>query len=491
MWYALPLLLQSVTASAAALDEPMIELLDLGEIVGDGKTPVTLHLLVLDEDAQPYQGLEMKFGVDRRVLENLEDMGGGLYRAQWVPPLAGSSRPLKMELRAKTLERERLNRSWSVPMRPPVGHDLSITASPTSLITGDEGVNLSVALSSGSVESRDQGALRLAASVGEPGAISGAGAGTYAARLDVPEATSPRCVQVTAVDARAPEQNYGAMAVPQTVRETVRVTGEADSQLMVRVGDRERGPFPADAYGAAKVELDLPPGTEELVVTSLVDGQRKEATQAVTLAAARRVQLFPLPETIGADPATPYPLRVHVVAPDCRPDAAADLDVQVTAGSVGEPHHEGYGVYVIDYTPPERPGPLTVTASLAGGGWDQASKASTNLGPASTDPVSTLTVTSETQRVQPNGLSAVALTVVARDARGLPVRDLPLSLTVFRGDGSLPATATTDAEGVADVFFTAGRTPGLIGLLVEGGGHTANLDLLQLPPDVAPELILP
>jgi len=491
MWYALPLLLQPAVASASALNEPLIELLAVGEIVGDGETPVPLHLLVLDEDAQPYEGLEMRFGVDRRQLENLEELGGGLYRADWIPPLSGSSRPVKLELRAKTLERERLNRSWSVPMRPPVTHDLSLTASPESLIAGDEGATLSAVLSAGSLESRDQAALRLATSVGALGDASGLGGGVYKAALEVPATTTPRCVQVTAVDARAPEVNYSALAIQQSIRKTVRVTGEPDSQLMVRVGDRERGPFPADAAGAAQVELDLPPGTEALIVTSLVDGQRREATQAVTLASAKRVQLFPLPETIAADPGAPYPIRVHVVSPDCRPDAAADLTLQVTAGSVGEPHHEGFGVYVVEYTPPERPGPLTVTASVAGGGWDQAAKASTDLGPASVEPVSQLSITSETQRVMPNGLSAVALTVVARDARDLPVRELPLKLTVLRGDGTVPATATTDASGVAEIFFTAGRAPGLVGILVEGGGRYANLDIIQLPDDVAPELTLP
>jgi len=54
-----------------------------------------------------------------------------------------------------------------------------------------------------------------------------------------------------------------------------------------------------------------------------------------------------------------------------------------------------------------------------------------------------------------------------------------------------PATATTDAAGVAEVFYTAGREPGLISVLVVGGGHTATVDLLQLPADLAPDLSLP
>ena len=54
MWFVPPFL--SSPASAAALEAPLIELLSVGDVVGDGQTPVTLHLLVLDADARPYQG---------------------------------------------------------------------------------------------------------------------------------------------------------------------------------------------------------------------------------------------------------------------------------------------------------------------------------------------------------------------------------------------------------------------------------------------------
>lgn len=493
MLYALSLLLSppALAQPAEGFDAPLVELLSVGEILGDGKTPVTFHLLILDPSGQPYEGLELKFGVDRRQLENVENLGNGLYRATWTPPMSGRTRIIAIDVRAKTLEKKRLSNAWEVPMRPPTRHDLTLASTPDSLIAGDEAMSIAATLSSGSIESRDHGALRLRSAVGEVGEVTGGTGGVYTASVGIPETRTPRCVQVTAVDARAPSENYGALAVRHATRETVRVVGEPDSQLMVRIGDRERGPFQADAAGAASVELDVQPGTTELVVTSLVDGQRVEKTQPMTVTPTSRVQLFPLPDTLAADPGVSVPVRAFVASPGCLPDAAADLTLQVTTGSIGEPHHEGYGVYVADYTPAERAGPLTITASLADGGWDQSDKASTELGVASTEPVETLAVTAETRRILPNGLTAVGLTISPRDARGLPVRELPVTLVVTRGDGTVPATATTDASGVAEVFYTAGREPGLISVLVVGGGHTATVDLLQLPADLAPDLALP
>jgi hypothetical protein len=87
-----------------------------------------------------------------------------------------------------------------------------------------------------------------------------------------------------------------------------------------------------------------------------------------------------------------------------------------------------------------------------------------------------------------NGTDTVTVTVLAVDAFGLPVPNVALKLGAPRGDGSVPPTAKTDARGMARVAFTAGRTPGLVSVRVEGAGLVTEVPLFQAKDGVGPML---
>jgi len=80
---------------------------------------------------------------------------------------------------------------------------------------------------------------------------------------------------------------------------------------------------------------------------------------------------------------------------------------------------------------------------------------------------------------------------LAVDEFGYPVADVPLQLTLLRGDGKLPTKVTTGPTGIAQVQYTAGREIGLVKLMVEAGDRATQVGLLQLPPELAPGLHLP
>ncbi len=484
-------LVAPASAAEPVLDAPLIELMPVGEIVADGQTPVLLRALILDEWAEPYEDLDLKFGVDRRPVEDLEVLGGGYYQVTWVPPLATSGREVAVEIRAKTPTRERLRRSWTVPLRPPPARELTVSASPERLIAGDGGAELELALS-GSVQVAEGARLLLASSAGELGAVRPEGAGRYAARLTIGDAEQPRCVLVAAVDARAPAATAGLLVLPQASRRSVRLSGEPGGQVMIGLGEGERGPYPVDSSGALTVELDLPPGVSEAAVVSLNDGRRSESRQALPVRPSRRVQLVPLPDALPADPGEHILIRAAVVSPDCRPDGGAAPHFTASAGSLGPPRYEGGGIFVAEYTPPPEPGRLTLGVALDGDPWTDSLDVDLidPLEGAGQSPVRTLLLLPAAQRLPPNGLSGVALTALALDAYGLPVSGVPLALTAIQGDGEIPATATTDERGRAELYYTAGRRPGLVSLAVTDGEHTAGAALLQLPEALAPELRL-
>ena len=111
--------------------------------------------------------------------------------------------------------------------------------------------------------------------------------------------------------------------------------------------------------------------------------------------------------------------------------------------------------------------------------------------PASHNPVHRVVVMPTRQRLLNDGLSSTMLTVLTLDEFGYPVTDQPVAIKIWKGDGSVPETARTDASGIAQVHYTAGRTPSIVHLQVEAGGHTAAVGLLQLPKGAASSLTLP
>ena len=86
-----------------------------------------------------------------------------------------------------------------------------------------------------------------------------------------------------------------------------------------------------------------------------------------------------------------------------------------------------------------------------------------------------------------NGAEAVAVTVAAVDAFGMPVADVKLKMSVPVGDGTMAPDAVTNKKGLARVTFKSGVVPGPATLRVDGAGlWTSTLIFQQGPGVVAP-----
>jgi hypothetical protein len=102
--------------------------------------------------------------------------------------------------------------------------------------------------------------------------------------------------------------------------------------------------------------------------------------------------------------------------------------------------------------------------------------------PASSNPVARLTLLTSATSLGADGLSTATLTVLALDRWGSPVAGVPLDFSVEGGvlDGNLPRQAKTDADGVATVYYTAGRARGYGALVARAGRLSAGTGMLQL-----------
>ncbi len=110
--------------------------------------------------------------------------------------------------------------------------------------------------------------------------------------------------------------------------------------------------------------------------------------------------------------------------------------------------------------------------------WSVVGTVGTTLGPATTgnSPASLILITDAI--VLPTGDGQAIVTAMVRDQVGQPVAGVDVQFTSNLGD-MLPATATTNADGVAASTFTAGEVPGQATVIVECSGLTQTV-LFQL-----------
>jgi len=111
--------------------------------------------------------------------------------------------------------------------------------------------------------------------------------------------------------------------------------------------------------------------------------------------------------------------------------------------------------------------------------------------PATGNPLREILLIPARTRLPNDGLSSSMLTVMTLDEFGYPVGNIVVSLSLATGDGSLPSTVTTGAMGMAQVYYTAGRTAGLVNIQGRAGGYVGGAPILQAPLDLIPGLALP
>ncbi len=87
-------------------------------------------------------------------------------------------------------------------------------------------------------------------------------------------------------------------------------------------------------------------------------------------------------------------------------------------------------------------------------------------------------------RLPADGLSSSMLTITTLDEFGYPVPNVPVTVTLGLGDGSVPESVTTGASGVAVIYYTAGRKNGVVDIDASAGAATAGVTIVQAPPEL-------
>jgi hypothetical protein len=143
------------------------------------------------------------------------------------------------------------------------------------------------------------------------------------------------------------------------------------------------------------------------------------------------------------------------------------------AKQVGPPKDLTKGDYKVDFTMGAE-GPVDILATVKS--------------PAGRNTVRQVLIFPQKERLPTDGLSSSMLTILALDEFGYPVANQDVQLQLISGEGKLPQTARTDASGMAQVHYTAGRKPGLIHIQATADGRSNGAAILQAPSTLAPSL---
>ncbi len=440
----------------------------------DASSTINIQLDVASGES--LQDVHLAVAPSAGEVTNLTYLGNGRYTALFTPPKVNYPHVAILAV----VDQQDPSRSYGVVSIPLVGK----TAYPVTTSPGAK-VMLKVGNREfGPIEADAKGQATVPIVV-PPGVQEGTlttavGSETRQQKLDlkVPEA---RRIKLFPVHAAVPADK--AFTVPVRVAVTT-PEGNPASNAQVTV---------SASVGTVSAPVHEGNGIYRVDFTPPVDVAGSQVTFAATLASNPSVQVdkvtMPLtPIRPGSVKLTAEPMRlppgatgfkamVQVLGPDNVGMGGKEIVFAANGAQLKEP--------VKDLRSGDYQGIFQVT------GTGPVELAATVRTAATGNPFRQLLMLPTADRLPNDGLSSVMLTIIAVDEFGYPVGNVPLTLKAIQGDGSVPSSATTDASGYAQVYYTAGRGAGLVTLQATSADHVAVVSLLQSPIGVASGLKVP
>lgn len=371
-------------ASLFANSSGMVHLLSPSAVVGDGSSTATLFLLALNPDGSPMTGLKGRIGADQGGTSDLKDQGNGLYSFDYTPPMVSAATKVSFSLKAKTAAKVSMDKDFALWVNPPLPAQLTVSSSPTELVLGqDQGAALNIRLTGPNGETAaDGGQLLVNTEYGSVESLTYLGGGAWTARY-VPKAVNyPHLDVVTFADARDPSKVYGTHVVSMVGKTNFPISDATpNSTVMLRIGERDFGPYQADTQGKVSIPVTVPPGIPTATRITIVNGEQRQEPFDLQLPKTRRLALFPM-ATVPGDGETSVPVRIAVRTPEGKADGGAKVSLSSTSGKVSQPVHEGNGIYRADFTPSRSAGGETVTLSASVAGEASKSELQVQVAPA-------------------------------------------------------------------------------------------------------------
>jgi len=153
--------------------------------------------------------------------------------------------------------------------------------------------------------------LRVSVNVGAFGPIEKLGPGVYRSTYRLPETAFPQVALVAVWRETGPEADVRFFRIPLHGRTEVPVRARPGALVTVTVADRAFGPVSAPR-GRVRVPIVVPPGVEEVTVTSVVGRRRSQARVAAGVPPYNRMTLALTPYKVPSDGASSAVLHAYV-----------------------------------------------------------------------------------------------------------------------------------------------------------------------------------
>jgi hypothetical protein len=437
--------------------------------LGDDKT-ATITVRLASGDRQVENAVNLDIRASAGTVENLTNLGGGQFTALYRVPSTNNPQTVLMTVVDRADPQHSLA-AIALPMS--ARSNLDVTAAPNSQVVVKVGEQ-----QFGPVPVDKRGRARVPVLL-QPGVLVGeklsvtADGQNVKEPLDLKLPETPR-IALFPTPAGVPADGRVAVLVHAAV---ILADGKPDTTAQVKFTVSDGTVGPARHAGGGIYEAVFTPPTRPSASTvtlgaELLSGAGRVASPlAMKLVGApvNEIKLTPTPASLAAG-ATSFKLLARLVGPDGAGLPGRALEFAVNGARLADPVKDaGKGDYQATFeVTGKRAVRLTASATL----------------PATGNPLYRLLLVPREQRLLNDGLSSTLLTVATVDEFGYPVPNVDVELSLEAGDGSLPATTTTNAAGVSHVYYTAGRAPGLIRVKGVARSFTTRTALLQAPEEV-------
>ena len=437
-------------AQDAVFSSTITEVLPGEPVIADGSKEATYYFLVLNKDGTSVKGMSGKTQLGK-IKGTLKDEGNGIYSSTFTPNSVGKSTMESLLITGETSARQRIKKSFIVELHPATDRTFTIEASPSEITLGqDDFVTVKINQTSGSSSKN----LKLTSSAGSVENLVSLGNGQYSARYTPPSKPYPHIAVLTLSDLENPK-NRTHYILKQKGKTNFAVNTNPNSNVIIRIEDRDFGPVQTDASGKASVPIVAPPGQSDAKLIVITNEERKEELLDLRIPKnVPRFNIFPTLNELPSDGFSTQPITFFVATAKGLQDTNAQIVCKAKYGQCGKVKALGNGYYQTTYTSPNGNSVKTeeIQAVLQGQSGDIISKSTFQLLPVIPSQINIKTailelpknakdfsVTVQVKDGQGQGLDNRSLEFIANGAQ---IKGEPRSLG--SGDYSVKLTPTTD-----------------------------------------------
>ncbi len=436
--------------------------------LGQDRT-ATISINLAGGDRQGLQGVDLKVNASAGTVENLTNLGGGQFTALYTAPAVNFPHVAILTV----VDRRDPTHTYGSLAIPLVGKvEYPVTVAPGARVVmkiGDQQF--------GPIQSDAQGRARVPILV-PPGATIatvtqiGADGKSVDSALDlkVPEA---RRVSMFPTNTAIPSD--GRINVPVRVLVTT-ADGKAEGNAQVAL-TATAGAISVAKHegGGVYVATFTPPfgnaPTQATIAANVNNSPLQSDSLAINLVPVRaaKVQLTAEPATLAAG-ADGFKIFTKVTGPDGSGLGSRGLTFSANGARLkGDVKDLRNGDYQALFTTTGS-GPVELTATVSAA--------------VTGNPLNRVLLVPARARLPGDGLSSNMITVATVDEFGYPVPNVEVSLRLTSGDGAVPATTKTGSDGMAAIYYTAGRNASMVGIEASSGDMIAAAAFLQVPDAV-------